>query len=81
MHGNVCKIAVEKEAVAVDFRGLLAAIGKPPATETCEYKFAFTSPNGWVDLAREVGMVGLGAWLGAVSVSDSFLSTMSVVRD
>lgn len=68
MWENVCTIEIEKQAVVVDLHKLLEVDGQP-IIAGCEYDFEFSNPNSWVDLANEVAMVAVGAYLGAVRVS------------
>lgn len=74
VYDNVCEIAIEKAAMVMDFEGLLEGLGQPSGGVECEYRFEHGSVQGWVETAREVGAVGVGAFLGGVQVCCRILS-------
>ncbi|KAF2165064.1 hypothetical protein M409DRAFT_24450 [Zasmidium cellare ATCC 36951] len=71
VYENICGIALEKAAIVMDFEGLLKALGQPSGGVECEYRFGHGSVQGLVETAREVGAVGVGAFLGGVQATQS----------
>ncbi|KAK4505223.1 hypothetical protein PRZ48_003186 [Zasmidium cellare] len=69
VYDTVCEIAIEKAAIVMEFNGLLEALGTPSVSEGCEYDFVHGSVEGYGRTAREVGMLGVGAFLGGVKVT------------